>query len=117
MTLISSPENVKSFLIKWTPRALAVAIGGYYGLGIAYELGLMAVIDKIAIAIFKHSVGYVGIGAAMPTFQWYSAWAIRISIGLGVGGLYDLTERAAKNALSYLKSRFEPSPTPGTLTS
>ena len=88
-------EQVSDFFIKWTPRAIAVAVGGYYGLGIAYELGLMALIDKIAIQIIGHFLGYAGIGALMPTVQWYSAWGVRIGIGLGAGLLYDLAERSA----------------------
>ena len=86
-------EPISSFLIRWTPRALAVAIGGYYGLGIAYEMGLMALIDSVAIQIIKHFCGYAGIGALMPTVQWYSALGARLAIGLGAGILYDVAER------------------------
>ena len=57
--------DLKSIVVKWTPRVLAVAIGSYYGLGLAYELGLMALIDTIAIKIVKHYFGYGGIGALM----------------------------------------------------
>ena len=99
MTTISTQtttEKITGFLFTWTPRAIAVAVGGYYGLGIAYELGLMAMIDRIAIQIIKHFFGYAGIGALMPTVQWYSAWAARIAIGLATGLLYDLAERCAK---------------------
>ena len=87
--------EVSSFLIKWTPRAIAVAIGGYYGLGIAYEWGLMALIDRVAILVIKHYFGYAGLGALMPTAQWYSAWAVRVVVGLTAGLLYDLIERCA----------------------
>jgi hypothetical protein len=89
----SFTSQATAFLTKWTPRAAAVAIGGYYGLGIAYDLGLLALIDQIAIQVLKTSFGYVGIGAIMPSFQWYAGWAVRIGIGLGVGLLYDLAEK------------------------
>jgi len=100
MVTISPPsstgEKVANFVIKWTPRAIVVTIGGYYGLGIAYELGLMALIDQVAIQAIKHVVGYAGIGALMPTVQWYSAWGARIAIGLGAGVIYDLAEKGIK---------------------
>lgn len=96
MTAPTSLSNqVSEFLIHWTPRAVTAAIGGYYGLGIAYELGIMAAIDAIAIQTLKHFVGYAGIGALMPTAQWYSAWGVRIAIGLIAGFAYDLAERCA----------------------
>lgn len=92
--MIATSDSISDFLMRWTPRALVVAVGGYYGLGLAYELGLMALIDQVAIQILKQTVGYAGIGAAMPTVQWYSAWAARIVIGLGSGIIYDFAERA-----------------------
>lgn len=92
----SSPQGgIKEFIIKWTPRAAAVAIGGYYGLGIAYEWGLMASIDQFAIQVIKHFAGYAGVGALMPTAQWYAALGVRVTIGIVAGVIYDLTERAA----------------------
>jgi hypothetical protein len=100
MTAISPPqsnsEKVTTFVITWAPRAIAVAVGGYYGLGIAYDLGLMALIDQVAIEAIKHVLGYAGIGALMPTVQWYSAWAARILFGILAGVLYDLTEKVVK---------------------
>lgn len=102
MTAVSTQtttEKVTDFLTTWTPRAIAVVVGGYYGLGIAYELGLMTLIDQVAIQVIKHFFGYAGIGALMPTVQWYSAWAARIVIGLTTGLLYDLAERCAKSCL------------------
>ncbi|MGB7978146.1 MAG: hypothetical protein WCF19_03170 [Chlamydiales bacterium] len=93
--------ELRSFLKQWTPRLIAVAIGGYYGLGVAYDLGLMALIDKVAICVIKHYFGYGGIGALMPTVQWYSAWAARFAIGLTAGVLYDLIERCVGPNPSY----------------
>lgn len=81
------------FFFKWTPRVLVAAISGYYCLGYAYEKGLMAAIDKVAISILKSSVGYAGLGAMMPTFQWYSAWGVRMTCATAAGVTYDLTER------------------------
>jgi hypothetical protein len=94
--MVSSPHTIRTSLTKWAPRVLAVLVGGYYGLGLAYSFGLMAAIDKIAIATLKHYVGYVGLGAAMPTFQWYAAWAVRFTFGAFLGLLYDLIERIAE---------------------
>lgn len=91
IALIDSP--LFSRAIKWTPRVIVIGLGAYYGLGIAYEIGLMASVDKLAIAILKQSVGYAGIGFFMPTIQWYAAVGVRVIIG-GLGGLaYDLCER------------------------
>lgn len=108
MASVSAPslgEQAASFVIKWGPRAIAVAVGGYYGLGIAYELGLMALIDQVAIQIIKHFLGYAGIGALMPTVQWYGAWAVQIAIGLGTGLLYDLAERCAMHYLARFQTQ------------
>lgn len=92
----STTEKVTSFMIKWTPRAIVVLVGGYYGLGIAYEFGLMASVDKVSIYALKYFFGYAGIGAFMPTAQWYSAIAVRCTIGFSAGIVYDLTERCVK---------------------
>lgn len=59
----------------------------------AYELGIMAEIDKIAIRILRPSLGYMGIAAIMPTFQWYSAYGVRIAAGITATLLYSLVER------------------------
>lgn len=101
---LSTREKTVSFLATWGPRAIAVAVGGYYGLGIAYECGLMALIDQAAIPLIKHVGGYAAIGAAMPTFQWYSAWAVRFAFGLLTACLYDLSLRIAQSASARLSS-------------
>jgi len=93
-TYFPSPEKVKQFIFKWTPRAIAAAVGGYYALGVAYHLGLMALIDRVAIAALRQVVGYAGIGAIMPTFQWYAAWGVRIAAAAGAGLIYDVVEKA-----------------------
>lgn len=95
MTAVAD-RSITDFFVDWTPTAIAAFVGGYYGLGIAYEWGLMAEIDKIAIQIIKHFFGYAGIGALMPTVQWYCAWGVRIVIAIVVGLLYEVTERIAK---------------------
>ena len=92
------------FALRWTPRALFAGVAGYYSLGVAYDKGVMAAIDRVAIKVFRHFWGYAGIGAFMPTFQWYSAWGVRIICALAAGILYDLAERivlAACRALKY----------------
>lgn len=94
LNLPTTASNSPADFFKWAaPRTIAITIGGYYGLGIAYEMGLMALIDQFAIQVLKNIGGYAGIGALMPTVQWYSAWAARISIGIAAGILYDLAER------------------------
>ena len=89
-------EKTKQFTIKWAPRAIVAGLAGFYSLGFAYDIGLMASIDKVAIKILKHWFGYTGVGAFMPTIQWYAAWAVRFSFGLIGGLLYDLCERIIK---------------------
>jgi hypothetical protein len=78
---------------RWTPRAGVAFYAGYYSLGFAYEKGVMAAIDRIAIPILLRAFGYAGIGAFMPTFQWYSALSVRLVAALAAGILYDLAER------------------------
>ena len=89
----ASSHQWLQFAIKWTPRTVIPFLAGYYSLGIAYDTGLMAKIDRIAIRILRPSLGYMGVGAFMPTFQWYSAWGIRVTAALGASLLYDLAER------------------------
>lgn len=81
------------FAVKWGPRAIVAGLAGYYCLGVAYESGLMAAIDRIAMRILRPSLGYMGMAAFMPTFQWYSAWGVRVVAAIGAGFLYDLIER------------------------
>jgi hypothetical protein len=96
------------FCITWTPRILVASFAGYYSLGIAYEAGIMRAIDKLAIAIMKNSMGYAGIGAAMPTFQWYSAWAVRTVSAAGAGLIYDLLERQTVSTYRRLRGSTPP---------
>ena len=97
-----SYKDAAEFLLKWTPRALVVACGAYYGLGVAYEIGLMAAIDRVAIQILKQWVGYIGIGALMPTVQWYSALAVRCCMSATAALLYNVLERIGQAAYRYL---------------
>ncbi len=114
MTTPISDTPVTDFFVKWTPRAIVMLTAGYYGLGIAYELGLMAAIDQVAMQILKHLFGYVGIGAMMPTVQWYSAWGVRIALAIAAGLLYDLAERLAQYVYTLVceKPAHTPSPSP-----
>lgn len=66
-------------LCVWTPQLVIGAFAGYYSVGYAYDKGVMAVIDRVAIRILKPKVGYVGLGVVMPTVQWYAAWGVRVS--------------------------------------
>ena len=100
----SSPfKKALLFTLKWPPRVCIAAVGGYYSLGVAYEYGIMAAIDKLAIRFLKHWVGSTGIGALMPTAQWYAAWGVRGIAALGAGKLYDLAERIVLAAVKVLK--------------
>lgn len=85
-----SIENLAYTGIKLTPYLIVTGFAGYYSLGVAYAYGIMAAIDRVAIHMFKHFFGYAGIGAFMPTFQWYSAWGVRISAAAIAGLLYNL---------------------------
>lgn len=106
-----SVEAIGTFLLTWTPRALAAGIGGYYSLGLAYEYGVMASIDQVAIMIIKEWTGTVGIGAMMPTFQWYSAMGVRLVAAAMCGVIYDLIERICL----YIYSACFSEPAPQTL--
>jgi len=94
-TVAQESSSVMPFLMKWTPRAAFALVGGVYGLGIAYETGLMALIDRVAIYVIKRFFGYVGVGALMPTIQWHAAWLARSTIGGCAAFTYDLTERGS----------------------
>ena len=98
----SRASQIQAFLYKWTPRAIAVGIGGYYGLGVAYEMGMMAAADRIAIRVIRHFVGYMGVGALMPTFPAYASWSVRITLGIATGILYDLSARCTNYAYSQI---------------
>jgi hypothetical protein len=71
----------------WTPPLIVGGFAGYYSLGFAYEKGVMAEIDRIAIRILRHKVGYVGLGVVMPTFQWYTAWGVRVTAAAIAAGV------------------------------
>lgn len=103
MTGISSHffsiQDMGDFLLKWGPRTIVAGLAGYTSLGFAYDIGLMAAIDRVAIKVFKHFAGYTGIGAFMPVFQWYAAWTIRALSAIIAGVLYDLVEKVVKYVL------------------
>lgn len=99
-------DSLKRSFFKWTPRALVAGIAGYYSLGYAYQYGIMAKIDRVAIPILIKSVGTMGLGAAMPRFQWYSAWGVRMASALGAGLIYDIFDRC----ISAVYKKFKPKP-------
>lgn len=88
--------RASEFLLTWTPRLIFAAVAGYYSLGIAYDVGLMAAVDRVAIDILKNIVGYAGIGAVMPTFQWYAAWGVRVTAAAGGAAIWDLSFRTGR---------------------
>ncbi len=92
--------------LHWTPRTCVAGAAGFYSLGLAYEKGVMAAIDRIAIQLLRHHVGYIGLGAIMPTFQWYSAWGVRLTAALMAGITYDIAERTILLSIHY----FNPNP-------
>lgn len=90
----SFSSNPFSYVIlKWTPRFIVAGLSGFYSLGLAYDLGIMAAIDRIAIRVLRHYVGFTGLGAIMPIFQWYAAWGIRAIAAITATLFYDLIER------------------------
>lgn len=102
---LDSPELLH-FALKWTPRMIVVGLAGYYSLGFAYDQGIMAAIDRQAIRILRHSMGYVGVGAFMPTFQWYSAWGVRITAAMGAALIYDLVEKITRSIFALFPAHF-----------
>lgn len=97
-----TPESAKNFAVKWTPRLLVTAFVAYHILGVAYAVGLMAAIDRIAIPIIKAMVGYAGLGATMPVFQWYSALAVQVTGGVFAGIIYDQIEKVFRHCVTAL---------------
>ena len=87
--------------LKLAPRIIIGGLAAYYSLGLAYNMGLMAVIDKFAIKILLPNVGYIGLGAVMPTVQWYTAWTARLIVGTVAAFLYDLCEKIATLVYRY----------------
>lgn len=88
-----------------TPRIAVAGLAGFYILGYAYANGWMAAIDQLAMKVMRHyNMGYVAIGALMPTVQWYAAWGVRVSAALAAGLAYDLLERVVILAASYFTS-------------
>lgn len=75
---------------------MVIGFAGYYGLGLAYQWGLMALIDKVAIAILSNTTGTAGVGVFMPVFQWYAAWGVRFAYALGAELIYERVERVAR---------------------
>lgn len=96
-------DNLAYFTVKWTPRLVVGGLAGFYSLGVAYDVGIMAAIDRVAIKILKHHVGYMGLGAMMPTVQWYAAWGVRMTAAIGAALLYDFLERIVKVVLAYFR--------------
>ncbi len=91
-------EQTKYSFIKKACRIVplygATLLAGYYVLGYAYAVGLMAAIDQIAIQIMcDYNMGYLAIGALMPTFQWYAAWSVRIIAACTAHFFYLLVEK------------------------
>ncbi len=77
-----------------TPRLVLPLLAGYYILGYAYVNGWMAAIDQIAMKVMRDNhMGYMAIGALMPTVQWYAAWAVRVTAATLALVVYDLAER------------------------
>ncbi len=108
---LPSRNDFSDFAIKWTPRVIVtVAIGccGYYSLGWAYQVGLMARIDQIAIRILLPQVGYIGLGAMMPTVQWYSAWSVRAVVVVSITFIYGQCEKVSIAAYRYFQSKNAP---------
>lgn len=86
-----------------TPRIAVAALAGFYVLGYAYANGWMMAIDQIAINIMRNhlEMGYIAIGAIMPTVQWYMAWGVRAVAALAAGLYYDLMERVLIISVSF----------------
>jgi hypothetical protein len=91
--LAPSTDVFYSSLIRWPPRMVVMGLAGFYSLGIAYESGWMASIDRIAIGILRPRVGYAGLGATMPLVQWYAAWTVRILATITAGTVFYLIEK------------------------
>ena len=98
-------DRISYLALRLAPRLIVLGFAGYYSLGVAYEKGIMAAIDRVAIRILRHYVGYAGLGAIMPTFQWYAAWSVRALAAIGAGILYDLIERIILSIVAALRGQ------------
>lgn len=99
---------VADLALKWTPRIIVASAAGYFSLGVAYKIGAMAHIDRIVIRILFPQVGYMGLGALMPTVQWYSAWSVRFVVGTAAALIYDLCERITLFVYRYFVPKENP---------
>ena len=93
-------------LQKWAPRLIAATVFGYYGLGYAYEFGLMHRIDLIAMAVLKHFSGRAGMGTFMPIFQPYAAYGVRITSGFCGACMIDLFEKLVVSVYQKMENRW-----------
>lgn len=71
-------KQLTKFAVIYGPRLIILGLVGYASLGFCYHIGLIGYITELAIPIIKNQVGYIGLGAVMPTFQWYLAWGVRV---------------------------------------
>ena len=82
-------DNLVTRACKTCPQIIFATLAGYYSLGLAYSTGLMSKIDKIAIHIMRsNNMGYIAIGAAMPTVQWYAALLVRLAAAASAALIY-----------------------------
>ena len=84
-----------NLVANWGFVTVGSFVGGLYGLGFCYKLGVMARIDQIAMPILINWFGYAGLGAIMPTFQWYSAAAVRFCCAAVAGAVCLLIQKIA----------------------
>lgn len=100
---IQAAGLAKTIFLQWGPRTIVAAFAGYYGLGYAYMNGITDQIDSVAKRIFyDYFGGYAGVGAFMPSFQYYSAWGIRAAAAIGAAATYDMGARILQVAWNAL---------------
>jgi hypothetical protein len=92
---LATSAKIRKWVVILTPRIVVITLGAYYGLGLAYYWGMMAAIDRVAIEAIRHFAGYAGIGAMMPTVQWYSSLAVRGIMATGAEFCYEIVEKLA----------------------
>jgi len=88
--------------VVWSIEGVVGFVGGYYALGLAYDRGLMAEIEKISRRILKPKVGILGLGVAMARVQWYAACVIQVTASIICMALF----RLAVKILKYVYEEF-----------
>lgn len=107
-------STITNLVVTWVPRIGIAGYVGTYALGWAYVWGVMATIDRIAIATLMWLGGPVGgiglVGYYMPMFQPFAVWLVRGVFIAAAEALYHLVEKVVIYVYNCVKERSNPQP-------